>query len=83
VQDSVLLSGFGSLLSNQCISPQGRYMLWPMGLFAVYMGFVYNDVFSLGISLSPSTWQFTSNTVEVRASQLSLCSKALLNRLPA
>jgi len=33
-----------------------RYILFMMGLFAVYVGFLYNDFFSVGFSLFPSRW---------------------------
>jgi V-type H+-transporting ATPase subunit a len=36
----------------------GRYMITMMGFFAVYAGFVYNDMFSLGLNLFKSRWQF-------------------------
>jgi len=34
-----------------------RYMLLMMGLFAVYVGFLYNDFFSIGFTLFSSRWQ--------------------------
>mmetsp|Transcript_17302 Transcript_17302/g.21574 ORF Transcript_17302/g.21574 Transcript_17302/m.21574 type:complete len:880 (+) Transcript_17302:124-2763(+) len=36
----------------------GRYMLAMMGFFAVYAGFVYNDMFSLGLNLFGTRWEF-------------------------
>ena len=36
----------------------GRYMIVMMGFFAVYAGFVYNDMFSLGLNLFTSRWAF-------------------------
>lgn len=33
-----------------------RYLVLFMGFFATYAGFMYNDVFSLGISLFPTRW---------------------------
>jgi len=39
----------------------GRYMIAMMGFFAVYAGFVYNDVFSLGLNLFGSRWAFSSD----------------------
>lgn len=37
-----------------------RYMLFAMGLMAVYAGFIYNDFFSLGLDLFGSNYQFNS-----------------------
>jgi len=36
----------------------GRYMIAMMGFFAVYAGFIYNDMFSLGLNLFTSRWSF-------------------------
>ena len=36
----------------------GRYMITMMGFFAVYAGFIYNDMFSLGLNLFRSRWKF-------------------------
>lgn len=35
---------------------EGRYILLMMGIFAVYAGFLYNDFFSIGLSLFESRW---------------------------
>jgi V-type H+-transporting ATPase subunit a len=42
----------------------GRYMIVMMGFFAVYAGFVYNDMFSLGLNLFGSRWAFENYPVE-------------------
>lgn len=39
-----------------------RYMLFAMGLMAVYAGLVYNDYFSLGLNLFGSKWDYTDET---------------------
>ena len=36
----------------------GRYMITMMGFFAVYAGFIYNDMFSLGLNLFQSRYKF-------------------------
>ena len=36
----------------------GRYMITMMGFFAVYAGLIYNDMFSLGLNLFGSRWEF-------------------------
>jgi V-type H+-transporting ATPase subunit a len=36
----------------------GRYMITMMGFFAVYAGLIYNDMFSLGLNMFGSRWEF-------------------------
>lgn len=39
-----------------------RYMLFAMGLMAVYAGLVYNDYFSIGLNLFGSNWVYTDQS---------------------
>lgn len=48
-----------------------RYMIFAMGLFAVYAGFVYNDYFSLGLNIMKSNYVFTSEEDGDKATMLS------------
>lgn len=44
-----------------------KYMLFGMGLMAVYAGFIYNDFFSLGLDLFGSRYDYTEQVVDAPA----------------
>lgn len=44
-----------------------RYMLFGMGLMAVYCGLIYNDYFSIGLDLFGTRYEFPSETVGTQA----------------
>jgi len=39
----------------------GRYIVLLMGIFAMYCGFLYNEVFAIPMSLFPSQWSYEGN----------------------